>query len=150
VKPNNLLVTQRDGRDVVKLADFGLARIYHSSVLSQLTLEGDIRGTFGFLAPEHVRDLRNVGPEADQYGAGATLYYLLTGQLIYDFPDDDGSECLRIILQEDPRPIRELRPDVPDGLAEVVHKSLAREPSDRFPDAITMREALAPWAGAMD
>jgi eukaryotic-like serine/threonine-protein kinase len=148
VKPNNILVTQGGVRDSVKLGDFGLARIYHNSSLSGLTIDGDVRGTLGFLAPEHVRDLRGVGPEADQYGAGATLYYLLTGEYTYDFPEDDFQECLRIVLHEDARPISEVRPDVPQGLAAVIHRSLARESTERFPDAESMRQALLPWCAS--
>src|SRR5262249_21713353 len=91
-------------------------------------------------------DLRGVGPKADQYGAAATLYYLLTGSYTYDFPEDDVQECLRMVLQDDARPIDELRPDVPDELAVVNHRALDREPDHRFPDAAAMREALAPWA----
>ena len=146
VKPNNVLVIRGGSRDVVKLGDFGLARIYHNSSLSGLTVDGDVRGTLGFLAPEHVRDLRGVGPEADQYGAAATLYYLLTGSYTYDFPDDDVPECLRIVLQEDARSILEVCPQLPTGLAAVIHKALAREPSERFEDAKAMRQALSPWA----
>lgn len=146
VKPNNVLVTRKGRRDVVKLGDFGLARICHNSSLSGLTVDGDIRGTLGFLAPEHVRDLRGVGPQADQYGAAATLYYLLTGRYTYDFPEDDVQECLRIVLHDDARPIDELRPGIPEALAAVIHRAPDREPDERFPDAAAMRKALTPWA----
>jgi serine/threonine-protein kinase len=87
-----------------------------------------------------------VGHHADQYGAAATLYYLLTGQYTYDFPADDLQECLSTVLHEDARPIDELRPDVPDGLADVIHRALDRDPDSRYPDAQAMRRALAPWA----
>ena len=97
VKANNLLVAHIGGRDVVKLGDFGLARIYHESSHSGLTLERDVAGTFGSLPPEQIRDMRNVGPRADLYGVGATLYSLLTGQLPYDFPDQTH-ECLIMIV----------------------------------------------------
>ena len=148
VKPNNILVTERGKQKLVKLGDFGLARIYHDSSLSGLTVEGDVRGTIGFLPPEQIHNSRDVGPRADQYGAAASLYWLLTGQSVYDFPDDpyDPQECLRIVFAEKARPIRDLRPDLPGELCEVIHQGLARDPADRFTDAKDMRSALLPWA----
>jgi serine/threonine-protein kinase len=145
VKPNNLLVARIDGRDVVKLGDFGLARIYHESSLSGLTLERDVAGTLGYIPPEQIHDMRNVGPAADLYGVGATLYSLLTGQLPYDLPDTTR-ECFAMIIHQDVRPIRSLRPDVPEELADVIHRALSREPEDRYADASTMRRELAHWA----
>jgi serine/threonine-protein kinase len=144
VKPNNLLVARIDGRDVVKLSDFGLARIYNESSVSGLTVEGNIAGTFGYMPPEQIGDMRNVGPAADLYGVGGTLYSLLTGQLPYDFPDKTH-ECLVMIVNEDVRPIQQLRPEVPRDLAEVIEIAMAREPDDRFADADSMRSALTPW-----
>jgi serine/threonine-protein kinase len=145
VKPNNLLVARIGGRNVVKLGDFGLARIYRESSISGLTVDGDVRGTIGYLPPEHIHDLRNVGPPADLYGVGATLFSLLTGELPYDFPER-ANDCFHMILHEDPRPIRAVCPEVPEGLAVAIHRALAREPKDRYPDADAMRQALAPWA----
>jgi serine/threonine-protein kinase len=145
VKAGNLLVAKIGGRDVVKLADFGLARIYHESSHSGLTLERDVPGTVGSLPPEQITDGRNVDPRADLYGVGATLYSLLTAQHPYDFPDRP-EECFAMILKQDPRPIRRLRPEIPERLAKVIHRALARDPDDRFPDADAMRKALTPWA----
>src|SRR5205807_2264093 len=72
VKPANLLVAREDGREVVRLADFGLARVYQVSQLSGLTGTGQVGGTPGFMAPEQVTDYRNATPLADQYAAAAT------------------------------------------------------------------------------
>ena len=147
IKPNNLLVARINGRDVVKVVDFGLARIYHDSSLSGLTVQGDVRGTLGFLAPEQIIDLRSVGPAADQYGVAATLYFLLTGERPYTFPGN-VQDCLFMILQEDAIPIRRARPEIPDGLAAAIHRALSREPDDRYAGVSSMLEAIAPWADA--
>ena len=86
IKPANLLVTPRNGDEVVRLADFGLARVYQASQLSGLTMTGDRGGTPAFISPEQITRFRECKPPVDQYAAGATLYYLLTGQFVYDFP----------------------------------------------------------------
>jgi serine/threonine protein kinase len=142
IKPHNLLVTAVDDADAVKLADFGLARIYQASPLSGLTLTGQFGGTVGFLAPEQITDFRDAQPTVDQYAMAATLYYLLTGRRIYDFPPRVEAQLL-MILQDDPVPIRDRRPDVPAPLADVIGRALTRKPADRFPDATSLRAALS-------
>ncbi len=140
IKPGNIMVTL-EAHDELKVVDFGLARVYQASKLSGLTITGQIIGTPKFMAPEQILQFREVNPSVDQFAAGATLYFLLTGQLIYDFPSSQRN-CLLMILQEAPVPIRSRRPDIPEELAAVIHRSLAKEPADRFPDVQTMREAL--------
>jgi serine/threonine-protein kinase len=145
IKPANMLVTQEGGRDVVKLSDFGLGRIYQTTKMSGLTMNGDLGGTAPFMAPEQVTELRNARPPVDQYSAGATLYKLLTDRYIYDLPNTVHQQVMKILL-EDPMPIRERRPDLPEGLAEIIHRSLAREPQARFANVKEMRRALTPFA----
>jgi serine/threonine-protein kinase len=147
IKPRNVLVGRVGGRPTVKLTDFGLARIYLTSPLSGLTFTGQTSGTSGFMAPEQITDFRSVKPAADQYGAGAMLYYLLTGKKVYDFPPQLQRQLL-MVLQEDPVPIRDRRAEIPAELAAIIHRTLARKPEDRFPDVRAMREALRPFAAA--
>ena len=125
----------------MKLADFGLARVYQSSRLSGLTITGDVQGTPAFMPPEQITRYRDVLPASDLYSAGATLYYLLTRKYVYDFPKRVELRILKI-LEEDPVPIRSRRADLPGRLADIIDRCLAREPSDRFPDAESLREAL--------
>jgi serine/threonine-protein kinase len=141
LKPANLLVMEVSGREVVKLADFGLARVYQATTLSGLTMTGAVGGTAAFMPPEQILNFRGVTPQADQYAAAATLYQLLTGQYIYDLPPQIQDQLL-VILQEDPVPIRSRRSAIPKGLAAVIHRALAREPRDRFPDVRAMHNAL--------
>ena len=84
---------------------------------------------------------RSAEPTADQYAAAATLYNLLTGSHVYDLPKS-ALQMIAIMLQEPPVPIQERRPDLPDGLANVIHRALAREPGERFPDVTLMRQKL--------
>src|SRR5262249_38280915 len=106
-----------------------------------LTLEGHIGGTAPYMAPEQIVNFRESAPPVDQYAAAATLYNLLTGQYIYDFSGSFMDKMLKI-LQEPPVPIRNRRPDIPTQLAEVIHRGLAREPSQRFAGVGEMRRAL--------
>jgi serine/threonine-protein kinase len=145
IKPRNVLVGRVDGRPMVKVTDFGLARIYLTSPLSGLTFTGETSGTSGFMAPEQITDFRGVKPAADQYGAGAMLYYLLTGKRVYDFPPQLQRQLL-MVLQEDPIPIRDRRAEIPTELAAIVHRALARKPEDRFPDVRALSDALRPFA----
>jgi serine/threonine-protein kinase len=141
IKPGNMLVTNEDGREVAKLMDFGLARTYQASRLSGLTLQGHVGGTPAFLPPEQITHFRDVKPAADQFAAAATLYNLLTKRYIYDLPSTLQQQIL-MMLQEPPVPIQKRRPDVPAGVAEAIHRALARAPEERFADVKAMRLAL--------
>jgi serine/threonine-protein kinase len=141
VKPANLLVTQEAGREVVKVADFGLSRIYQSSPMSGLSLEGDLGGSPAFMAPEQFTELRTALPAVDQYSAGAVLYYMLTARYPYDFPERLEQKIMKILL-EDPVPIRARRPDLPGDLTAIIDRALARKPQDRFASVREMSRAL--------
>jgi len=145
IKPANMLLTQDGGREVVKLSDFGLARIYQTSRMSGLTQNHEGGGTAPFMAPDQINDLRGTKPSADQYSAAATLYNLLTDRFVYDFPERLHAKIMKILLEE-PVPIRQRRPDLPEELAAVIHRALARDPQARFGSVREMRRALAPFA----
>jgi serine/threonine-protein kinase len=97
------------------------------------------------MAPEQVTHYREVKPAADQYSAAATLYYLLSGQYVMDFAPDTTKQMVQIITEER-IPIRQRRPEVPEGLGSALQKALAREQDDRFPSVIALREAIRPFA----
>ena len=141
IKPGNIILTTNEGKKRTKLIDFGLARVYHASALSGLTLEGAIGGTVPYMPPEQILDFRAVDPRADQYSSAATLYTMLTGKHVFDFPDEP-SEALRVILEEQPIPIRERRSDLPESLAEPIHRALDKAPENRFPSVVEFRQAL--------
>jgi serine/threonine-protein kinase len=141
VKPANLLVTEQDGTETVKLADFGLARLYHSSPLSGLTLLGEVGGTLNYMAPEQITSFRDARPPADQYGAAATLYHILTASTVFDLPDV-REEAFLMILEGKQVPIRRRCRDVSEELAKIIHRGLHRDPRKRFPDASAMKATL--------
>jgi serine/threonine-protein kinase len=144
IKPRNLMVSRRDNNIVVKVADFGLARIYQNSPMSGLSFTGEIAGTSGYISPEQVTNFRAADYLADQYAMAATLYHMITGQKIYDFPANLARQLL-MILQDEPVPIKSRLSSIPDDLASVIHKALARNPAERYPDARVMCEALQPF-----
>ncbi len=145
VKSANVRIAQERGRGRVVLTDFDLGRSYQASQLSGLTMTGSLGGTLSFMPPEQITDFRGAKPTADQYAAAATLYNLLTGQYLYD-PSATPQLSILTILEKDPVSIRTRRPEVPEALAAVIHRALAREPKDRFPDVDAFRRALLPFA----
>jgi serine/threonine-protein kinase len=116
IKPANLLVMRVEERDVVKLADFGLARVYQASRLSGLTMTGEAGGTPAFMAPEQITHYREAMPATDLYAVGATLYKLLTDRYVYDFLRGRPEAKYLMILQDDPVPIQSRRSEIPRDL----------------------------------
>src|SRR6185312_13533101 len=106
IKPANILLAEEGDKKSVKLADFGLARVYQESRLSGLTMQGEVGGTLAFMPPEQITDFRKAKPAADQYSAAAALYNLLTGHLLFNLPKA-ASQQFAQILQEEPIPIRQ-------------------------------------------
>jgi WD40 repeat protein len=143
VKPGNLLV---DKGGTVKILDLGLAR-YCPDGKESLTRQYDensVMGTADYLAPEQALNLHDVDTRADVYSLGATLYALLAGEP----PFHQGTVTQKLLWHQirQPRPIREVRPEVPEGVAAVVAKMMAKDPADRYQTPAEVAEALAPWA----
>jgi serine/threonine-protein kinase len=142
-KPANLLVTASPVMPEVKVSDFGIAKSFQDAGFSGMTLSGETHGTLSFMAPEQLTHCRMVRPAADLYSVGASLYYLLAGRPPLNLRA--GREPICVILDEEPLPLDQARPGLPSGLAGVVHRALAKDPAQRFPDAATMRTALQPF-----
>lgn len=138
VKPSNIFVLPGDH---LKVIDFGISKLrLDSTGALVLTMPGIAMGTPGFMAPEQVGDARSVDARADIYSAGATIFFCLTGQKPIDAEDFDA--WMRKMRDENPPPLRSLAPTVPAAVADVVDRSLARDPDARFPSARDMRAAL--------
>jgi serine/threonine-protein kinase len=144
IKPENILIARQPEGLVAKISDFGLAKSFRGLGLSGLTFSGEMRGTVPFMPPEQMLDFKTVLPSGDLYATAATLYYLLTSQFIYD-QVTDGGDLIRTLLEESPVPVQNRRPDIPNNLAAVLEKCLARDPKDRYPTATAMRQALRPF-----
>src|SRR5271165_3681122 len=144
IKPSNLLVMGPVHRPRVKLSDFGLAKnlVDNSSVFSNLTRQGDVGGSVGFLSPEHIRQFGEVREPADIYCAGATLFYLLTEKFPYLGFDPGRPDSYEMILDHPPVPLRAYRPDAPEGLEQILLKALRKRPHSRWKSAESMWRAL--------
>jgi serine/threonine-protein kinase len=125
LKPENILLS-RSGE--VKVADFGLARM-ESVDAKSLTQVGVTMGTPLYMSPEQIEG-RAVDARSDIYSLGVTCYHLLAGA-----PPHTGDTALAVALQHlnaTPQPLENVRPDVPSGLARIVHRMIAKRPELRY------------------
>jgi serine/threonine protein kinase len=145
IKPGNLLV---DRSGVVKILDMGLARLTTDSK-DQLTRQFDesaILGTADYLAPEQSLPGQVVDARADIYSLGATFYFLLTGKT----PFSEGSALQKIMAHQlsTPRPITDLRQQLPREIVTLIEKMMAKTPARRPQSAQAVAEALRPFLKA--
>jgi serine/threonine protein kinase len=134
VKPANILL--ENGVERVKLTDFGLARTADDASLSQ---SGVIAGTPLYMSPEQARG-EPLDGRSDLFSLGSVLYATCTGGS--PFQAGNTMAVLKRVCEDVPRPIREVNPDVPDWLAAVVDRLLAKEPAQRFQSAAELAEVL--------
>jgi serine/threonine protein kinase len=141
IKPGNILL---DRSGVVKILDMGLARLTFDTD-DHITRKYDenILGTADYLSPEQAEDSHTVDIRSDIYSLGATFYYLLTGH--QPFPEGTIPQKLIWHRSREPRAIREIRTDVPDAVAGIVAKMMAKKPSDRYQSPAELIAALQPW-----
>lgn len=133
VKPANVLV--KWSQDVVKLGDFGVARWADHAQ----TQSGQALGSPDYMAPEQLAGAE-IGPGADLYGLGATLYELLSGRRPH--AASTLGELLRAVANDPVHDLAQLRPDVPTALTRVIMSSLAKHAAQRPASADAMAEAL--------
>jgi serine/threonine protein kinase len=131
IKPSNLLLTP-DG--TVKLLDLGLARAAGGPLSTdELTASGQVMGTFDYMAPEQWDDTHGVDVRADIYSLGCTAYFLLTGRAPFAESGHAGRlSKMKAHALLPPPPLKQARPDVPDALADIVGRMLAKAPADRI------------------
>jgi serine/threonine-protein kinase len=133
VKPSNLRYLD-DGR--VKIMDFGIARIEGSD---QITRSGVMVGTLHYMSPEQIRD-QPIDGRSDIFSAGCILYEMLTGKR--PFPGETPTSILYKIVNEEPRPVLEVHPDLPQEVQDILAKALAKKPEDRYASAADMAREL--------
>ncbi|MCC6317402.1 MAG: protein kinase [Gemmatimonadaceae bacterium] len=136
VKPDNILI-DRSGRPMV--TDFGIARAAEGD--ARLTLTGIAVGTPAYMSPEQGMGDREIDGRSDLYSLAVVGYQMLSGEL--PFQAGNTPAMLMKHISEAPRPLLELRADVPSWLLHVLEKSLAKKPDDRFATAAEFCRALA-------
>ncbi len=143
IKPSNLVLTA--DRTLVKVLDFGVARLLEQGgVAGRLTVKGTVIGTPDYVAPEQILDAPTADRRADIYSLGCTLYYLLTGQP--PFPTGSKMQKLHDHIKKEPPAVSAVRADVPEALARVVAKMMAKQREDRFQEPSEAAEALQRFA----
>ncbi len=134
VKPANILL--ENGVERVKITDFGLARAADDVSPSQ---SGVVAGTPQYMSPEQANGLA-IDARSDLFSMGSVLYAMLTGHA--PFRGETNMAVLRRVCEDQPRPIREINPEVPDWLAAIIAKLHAKDPADRFGSAAEVADVL--------
>jgi serine/threonine-protein kinase len=160
LKPGNIFLAQKSAERVVKLLDFGVAKLMlepgpgpANAALGApngggLTLRGAFLGTPEFAAPEQALGrIERVGPRSDLYSVAVIAFALLTGH-----PPFEGSteEVIRLHAEEPPPHIRALRPDLPAALEKVLLRALAKAPEERPATAFELSTELARALGMVE
>ena len=136
IKPENILL--EDGVERVTLTDFGLARAVDDA---SVTREGTIAGTPQYMSPEQARG-ESVDQASDLFSLGSVLYALCTGRP--PFRAETSYGVMRRIIDESAVPIREINPEIPDWLAQIVEKLMAKDKAGRFDSAKEVQTLLEP------
>ena len=137
IKPANIMI---DDRGSTVLTDFGISKAVQSAT-RELTATGQVVGTPHYMSPEQSKGV-GVGGASDQYSLAIVGFRMLTGEL--PFEEDSIHAVLYKKLFEHPPWIKDLRDDLPDHLAEALHKALAREPQDRYSSMEAFATAVWP------
>ncbi|XYI01835.1 serine/threonine protein kinase [Sorangium sp. So ce1128] len=146
LKPANLFLTKRpDGAPLIKVLDFGVSKILTGDTGNvSLTQTTTILGSALYMSPEQMRSSKSVDPRTDIYALGVCLFEIIGGRPPY--VADSFPELCAKIYTSPPEPLQDLRPEVPEGLVDVIEKSIAREPEDRYQSIAEFVQALAPYA----
>jgi eukaryotic-like serine/threonine-protein kinase len=143
VKPENVFLASRsDGSACAKLLDFGISKRLGKA--SWHTLPKALLGSPSYMSPEQIGSAADVGPRADIWGLGVTLYELLSGEL--PFAGASIMETVFSVRTRKPRPLSEVRRGIPEALSRVVARCLAKDPTDRYGTVAELVAELAPFA----
>ncbi len=137
------MLTQDKG--VIKILDFGLAKVVSENKAAHgLTKTNVTMGTYEYTAPEQAWDAASADIRADIYSLGCTLYYLIAGQLPFNYQSD--AQILMAHQSETPRPLCDVVPETPKELSDLVDRMLAKKPEDRPQTPREAAQELLPFA----
>jgi serine/threonine protein kinase len=152
VKPQNMLLSSSNPHQLL-LSDFGIAKIFdysqeetHTGHVGNaspshplMTSIGQVVGTAAYMAPEQVNG-QTVDARTDVYALGIVLYQMLTGYVPFQASTTNGLMYQQVHIP--PKPVQQVNPQVPDSLAKITERALAKNPAQRFPSAEMMALAL--------
>lgn len=136
LKPSNIMILDND---LVKITDFGLAKLAHRSTL---TRPGDLLGTPNYMSPEQVHG-KEVSPQSDQFSLAIVTYRMLTGQL--PFSADSFHTVMQQIAESEPRPIASDELPESSALSDILLKAMSKQPGDRYATCREFATALRLW-----
>ncbi|MCS6886512.1 MAG: bifunctional serine/threonine-protein kinase/formylglycine-generating enzyme family protein [Acidobacteriota bacterium] len=139
VKPDNIVIEKNGEGDLVKVLDFGIAKLLDSGPYSRLTRQGVIIGSPHYLSPEQCQNLE-LDTRSDIYSIGVVLYEMLTGDVPFKAPTPIAVAMLH--ASEQPIPVRQKRPSVPEPIERVVMKALSKNPDERQQTALDLGEEI--------
>ena len=143
IKPSNLFLEEEDGLVIVKVSDFGLAKVQDAGIDS-LTNSGALMGTPHYMSPEQAQDAKRVDARTDVYSLGMVLYHALTGSPAFT---SSGAFMGFLVGQTAVAPIQQKAPWVTAEIARVVHAAVLRSADARWPDLAELDLGLVMAAG---
>lgn len=147
VKPENIfLLEPAEGLPYVKVLDFGISKAALTAGVSQDSIikTASLLGTPAYMSPEQIRATGSVDARTDIWALGIVLYEILTAKAA--FSAESVPQMAAAILEQEPEPIRKLRPDIPAGLAAVIGRCLSKDRNDRPRDIAELANDLLPFA----
>jgi eukaryotic-like serine/threonine-protein kinase len=150
LKPSNLFLTRRsDGSDLIKILDFGVAKMVQDVDRDELTSAGMLLGSPRYMSPQQLRGSHDVDARADIWSLGAIMYEMLAGRAPF-LAQTTAALCVKILGNEPPASISAQHSDVPPEIEAVILACLERELDKRIPDVATLAKRLAkvaklPW-----
>jgi DNA-binding response OmpR family regulator len=134
VKPDNIFLHEGEHGEVIKVVDFGIAKLFaHAEApeMQGMTETGVILGTPDYMAPERLSGGRYDG-RSDVYSVGVLLFQMITGKFPFKLDREAGPYAIALkLMTEEPRPVREFAPDVPAEIERLVTQALAKDPAER-------------------
>lgn len=126
IKPENIMV---DNANYIKLLDFGISKSHNSAKETYLTMDNTILGTPGYMSPEQFINSKNVSIQSDMFSLGATIFYVITGQV--PFAGSDLAQLYRNTCENTPPPINEYSPGLSERFIAFLNKMMQKEPENR-------------------
>lgn len=138
VKPENIFLVHDADGIFPKLLDFGISRGFGAQ--GRATRTGVVVGTPQYMSPEQARGKKDLDARSDLFSVGVVLYEGFAGEVPFD--SENPGDVLIAVATEAPRPLSELRPDLPSSVIELVDRSLRKDPAERFQSARELREVV--------